>query len=232
MQKVKISVLGNDKKSYNVTDFVSSGRNYSDAIGIIFETPLMSRVLAFKSWQDIWGDSGKVLTEEQSEAEVVQLFSGLEPTRRIVEAQADTEKMTAAKRCWGYKAGGFQWYLPCLVEVGALYIARDEINAAMKKLDCPDSCLLPTEDSDETLVWSSSEYSQYGSWGVYFGSGSFNNSIKYGSIVVRAVAAIQLSPSLLSGEAKSTDCLHSDEVLAEMLHNRGYQGTLSKTLTV
>lgn len=74
MQKVKISVLGNDKKSYNVTDFVSSGRNYSDAIGIIFETPLMSRVLAFKSWQDIWGDSGKVLTEEQSEAEAVQLF--------------------------------------------------------------------------------------------------------------------------------------------------------------
>lgn len=232
MQEVKVSVLGKDQKSYNVADFAASGKNYSDAIGIIFETPLMSRVLAFEGWLEKWGNTNRVLTEAQSEAEAVQVLSGLELTKRIVEAQADMEEMTAAKRCWNNKTGGLQWYLPCLMEVGALYVARDKINEAMKILDCPDDFLLPTENSNETWVWSSSESSQYGSWTVYFGYGSFFGNYKSGSGVVRAVAAIQPSPSLSTGEAKSTDCLHSDEALVEMLRERGYQGTLSKTLTV
>jgi hypothetical protein len=36
----------------------------------------------------------------------------------------------------------------------------------------------------------------------------------------------------LTGEAKSNDCLHSDEVLINMLRERGYKGELTKTLTI
>ena len=87
----------------------------------------------------------------------------------------------------------------------------------MKEIGCPDECLLPTEDSDETWVWSSSEYSQYYSWIVNFSNGYFSYGYKCYSGMVRAVAAFQPSPSLLTGEAKSNDCLHSDEALINML---------------
>lgn len=140
--------------------------------------------------------------------------------------------MTAAKRCWNYQKGGLQWYLPCLMELGVLCAYRDEINKAMKEIGCPDECLLPTEDSDETWVWSSSEGSQLFSWGVYFSNGNFGYDTKCSSDMVRAVAAFQPSPSLLTGEAKSNDCLHSDEALINMLRERGYKGELTKTLTI
>ena len=139
--------------------------------------------------------------------------------------------MTAAKRCWNYQKGGLQWYLPCLMELGVLCAYRDEINKAMKEIGCPDECLLPTEDSDETWVWSSSEYSQSNSWSVGFSYGYFYPG-KFSSGMVRAVAAFQPSPSLLTGEAKSNDCLHSDEALINMLRERGYKGELTKTLTI
>ncbi|RGR72157.1 DUF1566 domain-containing protein, partial [Bacteroides ovatus] len=84
------------------------------------------------------------------------------------------------------------------MELGVLCAYRDEINKAMKEIGCPDECLLPTEDSDETWVWSSSEYSQNSSWIVNFSNGNFYSVSKYGSVVVRAVAAFQPSPSLLT----------------------------------
>mgnify|MGYP000366099336 CR=1 FL=1 len=80
--------------------------------------------------------------------------------------------------------------------------------------------------------WSSSENSQNNSWNVNFSNGNFNNNNKYNSNMVRAVAAFQPSPSLLTGEAKSNDCLHSDEALINMLRERGYKGELTKTLTI
>jgi len=172
------------------------------------------------------------LTEEQNESVAMQTFSGLDLTKRIVEGQAGIDGMTAAKRCWNYQKGGFQWYLPCLMELGVLCAYRDEINKAMKEIGCPDECLLPTEDSDETWVWSSSESSQPYSWSVNFSGGYFYDGGKYDSNMVRAVAAFQPSPSLLTGEAKSNDCLHSDEALINMLRERGYKGELTKTLTI
>ena len=80
--------------------------------------------------------------------------------------------------------------------------------------------------------WSSSENSQISSWYVLFSNGNFLNNLKCNSIMVRAVAAFQPSPSLLTGEAKSNDCLHSDEALINMLRERGYKGELTKTLTI
>ena len=232
MEKYSISVLGADKKQYEIADFRARGMNYTNAIGIIVTTEFMSRILAFDTWKERWGNTGRVLTEEQNESVAMQTFSGLDLTKRIVEAQTDIDGMTAAKRCWNYQKGGLQWYLPCLMELGVLCAYRDEINKAMKEIGCPDECLLPTEDSDETWVWSSSEYSQSGSWGVFFSIGYFNYSYKSYSVMVRAVAAFQPSPSLLTGEAKSNDCLHSDEALINMLRERGYKGELTKTLTI
>ncbi|MCS2653034.1 DUF1566 domain-containing protein [Bacteroides faecis] len=206
--------------------------NYTNAIGIIVTTEFMSRILAFDTWQERWGNTDRVLTEEQNESVAMQTFSGLDLTKRIVEGQAGIDGMTAAKRCWNYQKGGFQWYLPCLMELGVLCAYRDEINKAMKEIGCPDECLLPTEDSDETWVWSSSEGSQYDSWNVVFSNGYFGSNDKFSSDMVRAVAAFQPSPSLLTGEAKSNDCLHSDEALINMLRERGYKGELTKTLTI
>ena len=232
METYSISVLGADKKQYEIADFRARGMNYANAIGIIVETEFMSRVLAFDTWQEQWGNTDRILTEEQNESVAMQTFSGLDLTKRIVEAQTDIDGMTAAKRCWNYQKGGLQWYLPCLMELGVLCAYHDEINKAMKEIGCPDECLLPTEDSDETWVWSSSESSQSSSWFVNFSGGSFNNPGKYNSYMVRAVAAFQPSPSLLTGEAKSNDCLHSDEALINMLRERGYKGELTKTLTI
>ena len=233
MEKYSISVLGADKKQYEIADFRARGMNYTNAIGIIVTTEFMSRILAFDTWKEQWGNTGRVLTEEQNESVAMQTFSGLDLTKRIVEAQTDIDGMTAAKRCWNYQKGGLQWYLPCLMELGVLCAYRDEINKAMKEIGCPDECLLPTEDSDETWVWSSSESSQGYSWGVLFSGGNFSNFYsKCSSLMVRAVAAFQPSPSLLTGEAKSNDCLHSDEALINMLRERGYKGELTKTLTI
>lgn len=232
METYSISVLGADKKQYEIADFRARGMNYANAIGIIVETEFMSRVLAFDTWQEQWGNTDRILTEKQNESVAMQTFSGLDLTKRIVEAQTDIDGMTAAKRCWNYQKGGLQWYLPCLMELGVLCAYRDEINKAMKEIGCPDECLLPTEDSDETWVWSSSEYSQYGSWNVLFSNGLFYGSNKSYSYMVRAVAAFQPSPSLLTGEAKSNDCLHSDEALINMLRARGYKGELTKTLII
>ena len=233
MEKYSISVLGADKKQYEIADFRARGMNYTNAIGIIVTTEFMSRILAFDTWQEQWGNTVRILTEEQNESVAMQTFSGLDLTKRIVEAQTDIDGMTAAKRCWNYQKGGRQWYLPCLMELGVLCAYRDEINKAMKEIGCPDECLLPTEDSDETWVWSSSENSQYNSWTVYFSNGYFVSTYgKYSSSMVRAVAAFQPSPRLLTGEAKSNDCLHSDEALINMLRERGYKGELTKTLTI
>lgn len=232
METYSISVLGADKKQYEIADFRARGMNYANAIGIIVETEFMSRVLAFDTWQEQWGNTDRILTEEQNESVAMQTFSGLDLTKRIVEAQTDIDGMTAAKRCWNYQKGGLQWYLPCLMELGVLCAYHDEINKAMKEIGCPDECLLPTEDSDATWVWSGSEGSQNYSWGVGFSNGYFNGNGKYYSGMVRAVAAFQPSPSLLTGEAKSNDCLHSDEALINMLRERGYKGELTKTLTI
>lgn len=232
MEKYSISVLGADKKQYEIADFRARGMNYTNAIGIIVTTEFMSRILAFDTWQEQWGNTDRILTEEQNESVAMQTFSGFDLTKRIVEAQTDIDGMTAAKRCWNYQKGGLQWYLPCLMELGVLCAYHDEINKAMKEIGCPDECLLPTEDSDETWVWSSSENSQYGSWYVLFSNGDFGGNGKYYSSMVRAVAAFQPSPSLLTGEAKSNDCLHSDEALINMLRERGYKGELTKTLTI
>lgn len=231
----KIKVLGNDKKVYEVSEFVASGKTYKDAIGIVFGTPIIGhRVLAFDSWTCKWGDANSALTEKHNEVQAVQILCGLEDTRRIVEAQANSEYITAAKTCWKYGVGDLQWYLPSVMELGALFLCRDEINEAMKQLGCEEHRFLPTENSDKTWILSSSECNQTGSWNVVFSNGYFHYGYKYGTYVVRTVAEFPqpTSPSLFSGEAKSKDTKMSDEELVTMLRERGYSGELTKTVII
>lgn len=231
-----IKVFGNDKQVYEVADFVAAGKTHKDAVGIIFGTPIIGlRVLAFDCSLERWGKTDKIVTEPHNESQAVLILSGLKDTKRIVDGQAHNDGMTAAKWCWQYRRGELQWYLPSLMELGALFLVRDEINDTMKQLGCNSDCLLPTENSDETHVWSSSELSQSGSCGVSFGGGYFGNYDKGYSYVVRAVAAPfsqSHSPSLFSGEAKSKDSEISDEELVNLLRSRGYSGELTKILTV
>ena len=42
MEKYSISVLGADKKQYEIADFRARGMNYTNAIGIIVTTEFMS----------------------------------------------------------------------------------------------------------------------------------------------------------------------------------------------
>lgn len=229
--KNEIQVLGNDKQIYDVADFVAAGKSRQDAIGIVFGTPIIGlRVLAFDGSMEQWGKTDRVLTESHNEAQAVQILCGLEDTKRIVREQVNLEKTTAAKWCWSYQKGDFQWYLPSVMELGALFLVRDQVNDAMEQLGCDSDCLLPTENSDETWVWSSSEYSHYYSWHVNFGDGNLGYFSKRISYIVRAVAA--LSHVLFSNQGPINDEKVSDEKLLTILRNRGYSGELTKTLKI
>lgn len=228
--KNEIQVLGNDKQMYGVADFVAAGKNHKDAIGIVFGTPIIGlRVLAFDSWLGQWGKTDRVLTEPYNESQAVQILCGLEDTKRIVQEQTNLNELTAAKWCWGYPKGYFKWYLPSVMELGALFLVRNQVNNAMKQLGCDDDYLLPAENSNETSVWSSSEASQEGSWFVDFGDGYFCEYHKGSSFVVRAVTALSHA---FSKQRQINEKKISDEELLTMLRNRGYSGELTKTLKI
>lgn len=240
MKNYEVKVLGNDKQVYDVAAFVAVGKNYSDAIGIVFSSPIIGqRVLAFDAWLEQWGER-KIHVEERNESQAVQVLCGLEDTKRVVEAQSGNSDMTAAKRCWQYKCGDLQWYLPSLMELGTLFLVRDEINDAMRQLGCDSDCLLPTEDSYENWLWSSSEISQSYSWYVYFGNGGFGSYYKSYSYVVRAVAALSdashrepLSEANGQGEQIQYNAPElSDEDLVNMLRQRGFTGNVSKIINL
>ena len=235
MDKHEIKVLGNDKQMYDAADFVAAGKNYQDAIGIVFGTPIIGlRVLAFDSWYGIWGKTDRVLTESNNQAQAVQILCGREDTKRIMGEQINLEELTAAKWCWRYQKGDFQWYLPSVMELGALLLVHDQVNDAMEQLSCDSDCLLPTANANDTWIWSSSEYSQAGSWYVKCYGENFRSCYKGRSGVVRAVAALSQvsSPSLFSGEAKSKSSEMSDEELVNILRNRGYSGEIKKTINL
>ena len=240
MKNYEVKVLGNDKQVYDVAAFVAAGKDYSDAIGIVFGSPIIGqRVLAFDAWLEKWGEK-KIHVEERNESQAVQVLCGLDDTKHIVEAQSDNSNMIAAKRCWQYKCGDLQWYLPSLMELGTLFLVRDEINDAMRQLGCDSDCLLPTEDFDENWLWSSSEGGQCTSWYVCLCGGLFFSGGKCHSYVVRAVAALSdvshrepLSEANGQGEQIQYNAPElSDEDLVNMLRQRGFTGNVSKIINL
>lgn len=165
-------------------EWVSNSDHYSkaDVVGIAVRTPLISFIVSLKQWKERWSeDTDHCITDKHNEARAIQVLSGLEHTRQIVEAQED-EGNTAAKLCWNYGHKGIQWYLPSLLELGTICAYKEEINNLLKLVG-GDPLL------SDKCYWASTEYSSYGAWFVNFGSGTFGTSKCYGT-VVRAVAAL------------------------------------------
>jgi len=227
-----ISVLSNENVQQPVADFTLQGKTFRDAIGIIIQTPVIGFVLSFDEWNDIWGDSDSIVTEGQSEVVALQTLSGFDLTKRICEAQKNKKgEFTAAQRCWKYDKGGLQWYLPCLYELGIIAAYKDKINEILRLLACSDDMLL-----SDGWYWSSSEYSQSNSWHVNFSTGSFYSYYKDNSSNVRAVAAFRPCGSSCDEprEVKSSASPEtlSEEQLIALLRQKGYTGTLTKTLEI
>ena len=192
----------------SVEDYQNGRIDRGDVVGVILQTEVIGVVISLDQWNEFWCSERncKVFDKECGEAEVLQTLSGLELTRNIVNKnKKDGESMTAAMRCWQYKKGALQWYLPSLYELGTIIAYCDELNEVLEMLDADQF------DKDD-LVWSSSEANSESTWYVYFGSGNFFNGLKYSIHVVMAVSAFSPLQSLTEKEIKKTTMATNKEV--------------------
>ena len=169
----------------SVEDYQNGRIDIGDVIGVILQTEVIGVIISLDQWNEIWCSerNRKVFNKGCGQAETLQTLSGLELTRSIVKQnEEDDESMTAAMRCWQYKKGNLQWYLPSLYELGTIIAYRDELNEVLEMLDADQF------DKDD-LSWSSSEGNCWGAWGVFFGYGNFNTFGKFYGFVVMAVSA-------------------------------------------
>lgn len=169
----------------SIEDYQNGRIDRGDVIGVILQTEVIGVIISLDQWNEIWCSerNRKVFNKGCGRAEALQTLSGLELTRSIVKQnEEDGESMTAAMRCWQYKKGNLQWYLPCLYELETIIAYRDELNEVLEMLDAD------LFDEDD-LGWSSSEGNSWGAWGVYFGYGNFNTFGKFYGFVVMAVSA-------------------------------------------
>lgn len=169
----------------SVEDYQNGRIDIGDVIGVILQTEVIGVVISLDQWREIWCSkiNYKVFNKGCSKAEALQTLSGLELTRNIVKKnKEDGEEMTAAMRCWQYKKGSIQWYLPSLFELGTIVAYRDELNEVLKMLGAN---LL----RKSYCVWSSSESDRCGTWVSSSYSGYFYSRDKFDNIKTRAVAA-------------------------------------------
>lgn len=150
-------------------DWENGNYTKDDVVGIAVHTPAVSFIVGLTEWEAKWSeDTDALITKRHTEAQALQVISGLEDTRKIVEAQKDEEE-TAAKLCWNYNHKSLQWYLPSLLELNAMCAYQNEINELME--------LVGGEPLSTGYHWSSTENSTYISWYVDFGDG-YSNSIQ------------------------------------------------------
>lgn len=215
----------------SISDFKAQRVSKSDVIGVVLQTETIGMVISLDQWHEIWCSDGnrKVFNKECGEAEALQTFSGLELTRNIVKQnEEDGESMTAAMRCWQYKKGNLQWYLPSLYELGTIIAYRDELNEVLEMLDAD-------QFDEDDWGWSSSEDDSWNAWYVYFGNGLFGNGgSKYNSCVVRAVSAFSpLQRGDFSSPSENGNCSpFTEESAIEYLRQLGYTGELTKKINV
>lgn len=182
----------------SVEDYQNGRIGRGDVIGVILQTEVIGVIISLDQWNEIWCSERKrkVFNKGCSEAEALQTLSGLELTRNIVKKnKEDGEDMTAAMRCWQYKKGNLQWYLPSLYELGTIIAYCDELNEVLEMLDAD-------QFYEDDWGWSSSEGGSWYAWFVYFGSGFFNIRSKFYSFVVRAVSAFSPLQPLTEKEIK------------------------------
>jgi hypothetical protein len=215
----------------SISDFKAQRVSKSDVIGVVLQTETIGMVISLDQWNEIWCSDGnrKVFNKECGEAEALQTLSGLELTRNIVKQnEEDGESMTAAMRCWQYKKGNLQWYLPSLYELGTIIAYRDELNEVLEMFDAD------LFDEDD-WGWSSSEHNSWNAWYVNFGNGNFYGYYnKCSSYVVRAVSAFSpLQRGDFSSPSENGNCSSfTEESVIEYLRQLGYTGELTKKINV
>ncbi len=178
--KIRIALDGGKfltKKEWNNGQYSAN-----EVIGIAVITPCVKFILGLKEWKECWSEVNHCIIGGRNEAQALQIISGYEHTKQLVEAQED-EGNTAAKLCWNYGYKGLQWYLLCLLELIAVYANKEEINELLKLVGGDPL-------SFDKCYWSSTEYSAGYSWLVYFGSGGTVNGYKCSTYVVRPAVAI------------------------------------------
>lgn len=179
--KIRIAIDGGKfitKEEWNTGKY-----SKDDVIGIAVITPVVQFILGLREWKERWSeDTGNCITGRHNEAQALQILSGYEHTKQIVEAQED-EGDTAAKLCWNYGHKGLQWYMLCLLELNVVCANKEEINELLKLVGGDPLSL-------DECYWSSTEYSAGYSWNVYFGNGDSGDGCKYGAFVVRPAVAI------------------------------------------
>lgn len=182
-KETKIRIAMDGGKFLTKDEWQAGEYSKEDVIGIAVITPCVQFILGLHQWKERWSeDTDHCITRKHNEAQALQVISGYEHTKQLVEAQED-EGNTAAKLCWNYGHKDLQWYLPCLLELNAVCANKEEIN---ELLELVGGDLL---DLDE-CYWSSTENSANYSWYVHFSNGfSYGNS-KCNTTVVRPAVAI------------------------------------------
>lgn len=180
--KIRIAIDGGKfitKEEWSIGQYSTD-----DVIGIAVITPVVQFILGLREWKACWSeDDDNCITGKHNEAQALQVLSGYEHTKQLVEAQED-EGDTAAKLCWNYGHKGLQWYLPCLIELNAVCANKEEINELLKLVGGDPLSL-------DECYWSSTEFSAYNSWNVIFDDGYSNYNIsKSNTIYVRPAVAI------------------------------------------
>lgn len=181
--EVAIRIALDNHRFVTKEEWENGNYSESDVVGIAVQTPAVSFIVGLTEWKAKWSDdTDTLITKRHTEAQALQVVSGLEATRKIVEAQ-NNEDETAAKLCWNYGHKDLQWYLPSLLELNAMCAYQDEINELMM--------LVGGTPLSTGYHWSSTEYSTSHSWGVGFGDGISNAvGIKFGAYIVRPAVAI------------------------------------------
>ncbi len=135
------------------------------------------------------------------------------------------------------------------MELGTLFLVRDEANKAMRRLGCDSACCLPERYSGNRYIWSCSESNDHNSWFLSFYNGSFNSRLKEYSGTTRAVALLSddsrndieensksVSESDVHDDVPSEQARQaitkepSDDELVDMLRQRGYTGNINKAI--
>lgn len=179
--KIRIAIDGGKfitKEEWNTGKY-----SKDDVIGIAVITPVVQFILGLREWKERWSkDTDNCITGRHNEAQALQILSGYEHTKQIVEAQED-EGDTAAKLCWNYGHKGLQWYMPCLLELNVVCANKEEINELLKLVGGDPLSL-------DECYWSSTECNASYSWCVSFGGGSSCNYYGkcYANVVRPAVA--------------------------------------------
>lgn len=170
----------------SLNEFKMQGLALKDAVGVILQTPVIGIIISLDGWEEIWGQYGKLITSEKGDSQNLMDLSGLDLTKQIVDFQdkSDFDEMTAAKRCWGYHAGGLQWYLPSVYELCTMRAFWTEIRDTMISIGVDEDDI-----PEEGYFWSSSESNSGAGAVVHFSNGNINHGNKGFAYSVRAVSA-------------------------------------------